>query len=128
MNNQPLKIDDTSRADKLKKKKLSRKTRKIRNKVKENVDHLIAKHREWSEYWANKKLWNVVKHSGKHDFFWTMLPHEQLIEVLRYNYNVLDKETRDDMIAEMIYTIEFYLKSWKFYNEKCFKRGKMPLE
>ena len=119
-------METLTRKERKKLRKKNKRVNKVRKEIKTDIDHLIARWNNGSEHWLNKKRVNILKHRAKHQIFDILLPHEQIIEQLRYNYNTLNTHTRDLMIEEIVGVIEYYMKWNEFYNKKCFKNDNPP--
>lgn len=116
-------INKPTRKERKKLRKVLKKpVRRVIKEVKENIDHLIAKAENWSECYINKKKGKASKHLWKHLFFDNMTPDKQIMEILKYNYPTLNKETRVEIVESIASIIEWHLKNWTFYNERCFKK------
>lgn len=92
-----------------------------------NIEHLICKTRWWVNNILNYKTSRRTAHAGKHAYLWVQLPHEQFMTIMDDNFQVFCEETREMIREEIEQILEFYLKHWELYNEKCFvHRSKIP--
>lgn len=87
-----------------------------------NTEHLIPRCRWGSCDKSNLKRSKINEHNGKHDYLWTKLPHEQIMQILNDNYSTLCYDTRLMIKEEIEVILEYYLEWWEFYNNKCFKK------
>lgn len=121
----PYKKENTTKEVKRKPKKSSGRV-KLWDWVKTDTEHLNAK----SRWWSNSIEFNLqesrskVDHILKHQYFWNKLLHEQLKQVMWDNYKVMHRETRDIIVNAINHILWYFIKKWKFYDERWFRNPK----
>lgn len=86
-----------------------------------NTEHLNPRSRGWSNNPKNLKASNIVYHNHKHWYFWNKVLHEQLEQVVRDNYTVMHKETREIITKAIKHIIKYFVDKKEFYDPDTFK-------
>jgi len=83
-----------------------------------NKHHRIYKECWWSNEKDNIKTMEVYKHDAVHAIFPWKTPAMQLLEVLKLNFPVRNKNLEQDLFE----LLENY--SWNYYNQHCLDGSK----
>ncbi len=84
-----------------------------------NTHHIISRSEGWTNYIDNLVEMEIPIHQALHLLFNNLPPHLIIEDILNYSYQVMEPSTRDWIINEIKSTIDFYLNTWYFYNNKC---------
>ena len=86
-----------------------------------NIEHLIPKCKWWINAVVNFKTSDINEHRGKHMYLWVKLFHEQLIQIMDDNFQVMHDKTRDLVCGAILAILQNHLKAGELYKEECFK-------
>lgn len=89
---------------------------------KPTTEHLIPKERGWTDNKNNLKTTPETQHRGKHMYLWNMLPHEQLLYIMKENEGVFVEETIELLKDSVQFILDEAVSRWKLYKKSCIRK------